>query len=57
MKKAKAPKRISSRQRRLAQLQVKEYIDRYHPEFGDVVIDVSPSGAFASVREVRKKDR
>jgi len=56
MSKPKTSKRISSRQRRLAQLQVREYIDRYHPEFRNVAINVSPRGTIATVRKLPPDD-
>lgn len=50
MKPSQKPKRATKRQRELAALQVQEYVDRYHPDSGKVVINVSPCGRFASVR-------
>jgi hypothetical protein len=53
MKQSKKPKRRQSkRQREFAVLQVQEYAARYYPKLGDVVVDVSPCGTFASVRKV-----
>jgi hypothetical protein len=52
MKHSKSRK-ISRRQQRLAQLQVLEHIERYHPEMTDVtteMVEISPCGTFASVR-------
>ena len=51
MKLSKKPKRTTKRQRELAALQVQEYVDRYRPDLGKVVVDVSPCGRFASVRK------
>jgi hypothetical protein len=56
MKKSKTPKRIPSRQRQLLELQVREYIDRYHPDLGDVAINVSANGSIGTVSEIRSED-
>jgi hypothetical protein len=56
MEKSKPAKRQKSK-RQLIALQVEEYIARYHPHMRDVVVDVSPCGTFASVREAPKSHR
>jgi hypothetical protein len=53
MKKSQAKKRVSRKHRLLA-LQAQEYTERYHPELRDCVVDISPCGTFATVREVQK---
>jgi hypothetical protein len=58
MKQSKTKNRtVGKRQRQALELQVSEYIERYHPEFGEVAVDINPSGTLASVREVRPTDR
>ena len=47
--KTRKPKRISRRMERLLQLQVQEYIDRYHPHTGNAEIVISPDGTVAVV--------
>jgi hypothetical protein len=51
MKTTKTPK-ISRRERRLAELQVREYNAKYHPELKDAIVELSPCGRFASVLKV-----
>jgi hypothetical protein len=52
----KAPKKskISKRIRRASEEQVLDYVCRYHPEMGAVVVEISPCGTFASVRDKSK---
>ena len=56
MRQARTKKRISHKERELSVLQVREYIDRYHPEMKDAEVDISSGGTVASVRGVQKKD-
>jgi hypothetical protein len=56
MKSSETKKRISSREKELSVLQVREYIDRYHPKMKGSDVVISPCGGFASVREVPKTD-
>jgi hypothetical protein len=51
--KLKKPTKVSSRKRKLAELQVREYIDRYHPEMAGAIVEISPCGRFAGVRTDR----
>jgi hypothetical protein len=53
---------LSKRMRRALEAQVQEYVDRYYPERGKVIVGISPCGTFASVRgpdtkRPRKKPR
>jgi hypothetical protein len=43
-------RKTSQRLKKLLELQVLEYIERYHPEFGDVTIEISPDNTIARVR-------
>lgn len=58
MKKSKSPKRKLT-MRLLMELQVREYIERYHPDMGDVVINIKPGRgcSFASARKVHDENR
>ncbi len=56
MKRSRTPKRRPSK-RHLAELQVREYIERYHPEMRGSEVEISPCGTFASVREAKKTDQ
>ena len=48
----------AKRQRKILELQVREYIERYHPEFGEVSVQVSPKHTVARVRcKSREKSR
>jgi len=49
-KQSTIPKRI----RQAAEEQVLEYARRYHPEMGKVVVEISPCGTFARVRDKSK---
>jgi hypothetical protein len=40
----------AKRQREHLELQVLEYIERYHPEFGNVSVEISPKNTSAIVR-------
>ena len=40
----------AKRQRKILELQMREYIARYHPEFGEVSVQVSPENPVARVR-------
>ena len=53
--KAKKPPKLSKRMRRLSELQVQEYVDRYYPDWGTVSVEISPCGTFASVRNATAK--
>jgi len=53
METSKIAKHITSRQRQLLALALREYIDRYHPDFGEVAIDVSANGSIGTVRNIR----
>jgi hypothetical protein len=57
MKQSKTKKRVSRKQQQASALQVQEYIERYHPELKGSVVDISPCGTLASVREVQKTDQ
>ncbi len=57
MKQSKTKKRVCRKQQQLVALQVKEHIERYHPELRDATVHISPRGTFASVRKVQKRDR
>jgi hypothetical protein len=54
MKQSKTKKPISRKQQQLLTLQVQEHVESSHPEFGEVAVDISPCGTFASVRDVQK---
>jgi len=41
--------------RKLLKLQVREYIERYHPELRGLPVEISPNGTVAAVR--RKPSR
>lgn len=56
MKHSKTPKRKTNKQR-LQEGQVREYIERYHPEMRGSEVAISPCGKFASVREAKKTDQ
>jgi hypothetical protein len=56
MKQSKTPQRRTSK-RRHQELQVREYIERYHPEMSGSEVEISPCGTFASVRETKKTDQ
>jgi hypothetical protein len=56
MKQSKTKKRVSRKQQQLLALQVKEHIERYHPELRNATVDISPCGTYASVRKAQKKD-
>ena len=56
MKPSKTRKRISRKEKDASALQVREYIERYHPELRDSPVDISPCGTFASVRRVQTDD-
>jgi hypothetical protein len=49
MKPNKPTGKPSVRLRKLAELQVREYIDRYHPEMAGSTVEISPDGRFARV--------
>jgi hypothetical protein len=38
------------RKRKPLELQVREYIERYHPDLGDVSIEIKPGNTIATVR-------
>jgi hypothetical protein len=57
MKQADKKKLTSRKEKELSVLQVREYIDRYHPEMRGSEVDISPCGMFASVRKAQKKDQ
>ena len=57
MKPPKIRKRISRKEKELSVLQVREYIDRYHPKMKGSEVDISPCGTFAGVRGVQNKDQ
>jgi len=56
MKSSKTRKRMSRKEKEVSVLQVREYIDRYHPKMKGSEVDISPCGTFASVRAVPKVD-
>jgi hypothetical protein len=56
MKQSKTPKRRTSK-RRHQELQVREYIERYHAEMSGSDVEISPCGTFASVRKAQKMDQ
>lgn len=46
----------AKRHRKILALQVREYIERYHPEFGEISVQVSPENTVARVcRKSREK--
>ena len=49
MKARKPAAKVTARQRRLLELQVREYIERYHPEMANSTISISSDGLIASV--------
>jgi hypothetical protein len=49
MKARKPAAQVTARQRRLLELQVREYIERYHPEMTGSTIEISSDGLIAGV--------
>ena len=49
----KSPKQStqSKRVRQALEEQVLDHVRRYHPEMGDIAVEISPSGTLARVRE------
>jgi hypothetical protein len=51
---AKKPSIPSKRVRRASEEQVLDYVRRYYPEMGEITVEISPCGTFASVRDKSK---
>jgi len=52
--KAKRNPTRSERVRRASEQQVLDYVRRYHPEMGEVTVEISPCGTFARAVEKSK---
>ena len=50
------PTKPSDDERRLTELQIQEYVDRYYPEMGKVSVDLSPGGTIAIARRKSPAD-
>lgn len=49
-------KTLTRAKRRHLELQIREYIERYHPELRDAKISIRFTGTIATVREAPKKN-
>jgi hypothetical protein len=56
MKESKTPKPRHNK-RRLLELQVREYIERYHPDLRDAIVEIHARGTIATVRKLPAPDR
>jgi hypothetical protein len=53
--KSSKPKGLSQKTRLALKRQVQEYVDRYHPQMGEVSVTINPRGTVASVRSFSKR--